>query len=280
MSTARASLDPVRARGTRTSLDDELRRAGVREVDSSTRRRAEYSTDASNYRVVPATVVFPHDRDEVAAVLEVAARRDVPLTARGGGTSVAGNAVGPGIVLDYSRHMGAVLELDPGARIARVQPGATLGSLQRAAAPYGLRFGPDPSTWMRCTVGGMIGNNACGPRALAYGRTADNVLSMDVLDGRGRSYTAADDLGVVPGLPDFVRRHLATIRTQLGGFERQISGYSLEHLLPERGANLAKALVGTEGTCVNVLEATVRLVESVTDPLLVVLGYPDMASGR
>jgi FAD/FMN-containing dehydrogenase/Fe-S oxidoreductase len=259
-------------------LVDALHRAGVAEVDTSSRRRAEYSTDASNYRVVPTAVVFPHDRDEVLAITDVAIDSGVPLTARGGGTSVAGNAVGTGIVIDYSRHMATIREVDPAARTARVQPGVTLGALQVAAAPFALRFGPDPSTWTRCTLGGMIGNNACGPRALAYGRTADNVLSLDVVDGLGRAWETKGDVAEIPGLDGFIRRHLATVRTQLGGFERQISGYSLEHLLPERGANLAKTLVGTEGTCVNVVEATVRLVEAIPDPLLVVLGYPDMAT--
>src|SRR5690606_18053641 len=130
------------------------------------RRRAEYSTDASLYRVPPAAVAFPRDAEEVAAALEVCRAAGVPLTARGAGTSIAGNAVGPGLVLDFSRHMGAVREVEPEARTALVEPGAILDALQRAAARYGLRFGPDPSTHGRCTIGGMIGNNACGSRAL------------------------------------------------------------------------------------------------------------------
>jgi len=156
-------------------LAAELRRAGVAEVDASTRRRAEYSTDASNYRVVPQAVVFPREVDEVAAAIRVARDLQVPVTARGAGTSCAGNAVGPGIVLDLSRHLNRVLSLDPQAGTAVVQPGVILADLQRAAAPHGLRFGPDPSTQARCTIGGMIGNNACGAHALAYGRTSDNV---------------------------------------------------------------------------------------------------------
>jgi len=143
-------------------------RAAVRgPVDDSTRRRAEYSTDASNYRVVPQVVVFPRDVDDALAALDVARAAGVPVTSRGGGTSIAGNAVGPGVVLEFSKSVNRVLEVDPEARTARVEPGVVMTSLQKAAAPFGLRFGPDPSTQARATLGGMIGNNACGPRAVA-----------------------------------------------------------------------------------------------------------------
>lgn len=253
-----------------------LRSAVRGSVDDSSRRRAEYSTDASNYRVVPQVVVFPQDTDDVLAALEVTRAAGVPLTSRGGGTSVAGNAVGTGVVLDFSRHVNRVLAIDPEARTARVEPGVVMSELQRQAAPHGLRFGPDPSTQARATLGGMIGNNACGPRAVAYGRTADNVLALDVVDGAGRRFEAAHGLDPVPGLDALVRANLETIRTELGRFGRQVSGYSLEHLLPENGADLAKALVGTEGTLVTLLGATVNLVPIAAAPVLVVLGYPDM----
>ncbi|HEY0188857.1 MAG TPA: FAD-binding and (Fe-S)-binding domain-containing protein [Cellulomonas sp.] len=248
--------------------------AGV--VDDSARRRAEYATDASNYRVLPTVVAFPRDVDDALAALDVARGLGVPVTSRGGGTSVAGNAVGTGLVLDWSRHVNRVLDIDPDARTARVEPGVVMAVLQRAAAPHGLRFGPDPSTQARATLGGMIGNNACGPRAVAYGRTVDNVLELDVVDGRGRRFTAAQGLDPVAGLDALVRSELEVLRTELGRFGRQVSGYSLEHLLPERGADLAKALVGTEGTVVTLLGATVRLVPVSAAPVLVVLGYPDM----
>lgn len=265
----------------RAELVDQLRRAVDGEVSDSSLRRAEYSTDASNYRVVPQVVVIPKTIDDARAAIEVTHQFGVPLTTRGAGTSCAGNSIGPGVVIDFSRHVNRVLDIDPTERIARVEPGVIMGSLQAAARPYGLRFGPDPSTQNRATLGGMIGNNACGPHAVAYGRTADNVVSLDVIDGRGERFTAgADGQGIerVPGLDQLVTANLAQIRTEFGRFSRQVSGYSLEHLLPENGRNLARMLTGTEGTLVSILEATVSLVPIADAPTLVVLGYPDMAS--
>ncbi|WP_405487263.1 FAD-binding and (Fe-S)-binding domain-containing protein [Nocardia sp. NBC_00511] len=248
------------------------------EVDTDARRRAEYSSDASNYRVLPQGVVFPRDGDEVAAVLGFARNEGLSVTARGAGTSVAGNAIGSGLVLDFSRHMNAVLELDAETLTARVQPGVVLAELQRRAAATGLRFGPDPSTQNRCTIGGMIGNNACGPHAVAWGRTSDTVRELRILDGTGVRRRLGSELSAVPGLAEFTRANLAVIRTELGRFERQASGYALEHLLPERGSSIAKAFVGTEGTCGLLLEATVELVPMPAATVLVVLGYPDMPS--
>ncbi len=260
-----------------TGFVPELRAALRGEVEDSTRRRAEYSTDASNYRVVPQAVAYPRDADDVGAALEVARQHGVALTARGAGTSVAGNAVGPGLVLDFSRHMRRIA-LDPEAGTATVEPGVVMAALQDAAAPHGLRFGPDPSTWTRATIGGMIGNNACGPHAVAWGRTVDNVIALDILDGTGRALHAGTDLDVVPGLHDLVHANLATIRTNFGRFKRQVSGYALEHLLPENGTNVARMLVGSEGTLGVVTAATVALVPIPAAPVLVVLGYPDMAT--
>ena len=254
-----------------------LRAAMRGEVDESSRRRAEYSSDASNYRVVPQVVAFPRDTDDILAAAEVSRRTGTPLTTRGAGTSIAGNAVGAGIVLDTSRHLGQILGLDPEARTARVEPGVILASLQAAAAPHGLRFGPDPSTQSRATLGGMIGNNACGAHALAYGRTADNVLGLDVVDGTGRRFTAGNGLDPVPGLDALVTANLAVLRKEFGRLRRQVSGYSLEHLLPENGASLARTLAGTEGTVVTMLGATVSLVPVAPAHALVVLGYPDVA---
>jgi len=260
-----------------TDLAAALRAAVAGEVDSAPRRLAEYSTDASNYRVVPRVVVFPLDADDVIAAHRVARETGTPITMRGGGTSVAGNAIGPGIVLDTSRHMNRILEIDAEAKTARVQPGVVLSVLQAELAPLGLRFGPDPSTSTRATFGGMIGNNACGPHAVAFGKTSDNVVAIDAIDGLGRRFTAgAGGLAAVPGLDELVKANMALMRTEFGRFGRQVSGYSLEHLLPENGAHLARFLVGSEGTLVTVLEATVRLVSVPAFTLMGVFAYDDM----
>jgi FAD/FMN-containing dehydrogenase len=254
-----------------------LRRAGLTEVDDSRRRRAEYSSDASIYRVAPTVVAFPRHVEEILAALDVARTMSVPLTMRGAGTSIAGNAIGSGIVLDTSRHLGRVLQIDPARRVATVEPGCVMATLQREAAVHGLRFGPDPSSWTRATLGGMIGNNACGPHALAFGKTAQNVETLDWVDGTGRRFTAGyGDWGYdsVPGLHELVTSRLGVIRTELGTFARQVSGYSLEHLLPENGSHLARALVGSEGTLGIVLGAELNLVQVPAAPTLVVLGYP------
>jgi FAD/FMN-containing dehydrogenase/Fe-S oxidoreductase len=275
---------PVPSSVSSSGLAAALRGAGLAEVDDSPRRRAEYSSDASNYRVLPDVVAFPRHADEAAAALDVARRAGVPLTSRGGGTSIAGNSVGSGIVLDFSRHMNRVLAVDPEARTAVVEPGAILDHITAAAAGHGLRFGPDPSTHSRATIGGSIGNNSCGSRALRYGRAADNVVSLELLTAAGERLTARrmdrDGLAAAPvvgaALDALIRDRLGLIRTEFGRFTRQVSGYSLEHLLPENGADLAKFLVGSEGTLGVVTGATVALVPSPKAVVLAVLGYPGM----
>jgi FAD/FMN-containing dehydrogenase/Fe-S oxidoreductase len=258
-----------------------LRAEGVVEVDDSTLTRAMYSTDASLYRVVPRVVVRPRHVDEIVAVLDVARTEGVSLTMRGAGTSIAGNAVGTGIVVDTRQHLDQVLEIDPESRTALVQPGTVHAALQQKALPHGLRFGPDPSTHTRCTIGGMIGNNACGSRALGYGRTVDNVVELDVLTGTGERFRTGEASGgnhaAGSALSGIVDAHLATVRTEFGRFGRQVSGYSLEHLLPENGRRLDRFLVGSEGTLGLVLGARVRLVEDAPYRALAVLGYPSMA---
>ena len=167
-----------------------LRAAGLAEIETATRRRAEYSSDASNYRVVPEVVAFPRSADEIVAALAVCRELRAPIVTRGGGTSIAGNALSAGLVLDLSRHLNRVLHVDPQQQTALVEPGTVLDDISAAAAPHGLRFGPDPSTHSRATIGGAIGNNACGSRALRYGRTADNVIALDVITGAGTRFTA------------------------------------------------------------------------------------------
>ncbi len=250
------------------------------DVDASVGTRARYSSDAGLTRIPPLAVAFPRTPEQAIAAFELARAHGVPLTARGGGTSCASNAIGPGLVLDFSRHMNRVLSIDPEARTATVEPGCVGSTLQAAAAKHGLRFGPDPSSQNRATIAGMVANNACGPHATAWGRTSDNIVALDCVDGRGRRFTATTGrdsaLRDVPGLASLIDSHLAPIRTQLGRFKRQVSGYSLEHLTPEGGRNLAAMLTGTEGTLVLILSVTVRLVPLPDAPVLAALGYRSM----
>lgn len=257
---------------------DKARRLGL-DVTDRVVDRALASTDAGNYRIPPVALVAPRGLEDVASVLEIARDLQVPVNSRGAGTSCAGNAIGPGVILDYTRHMTRIWEVDPDSRTALVDPGVIQSQLQAAASPFGLRFGPDPSTSNRCTIGGMIGNNACGPRATAYGTTAANVAELEAIDGLGRILHAgqgAAGLAQVPGLAALVDTNLALIRRTFGTFSRQVSGYSLEHLTPEKGVNLASFLVGSESTLATVTRARVRLVPIPAAPVLVVLGYPTM----
>lgn len=255
-------------------------------------RTAPYAYDASNYRVPPQAVVFPRSADDVCAVLRACRELGLAVTARGGGTSLAGNAVGPGVVLEFSRHMNRVLAVDPAARTARVEPGVVLDTLRTAARRHGLTFGPDPSSHSRCTLGGMIGNDACGNHSVRHGRTSGNVVSLElvtadgvraVADHTGLRPADPDDRAAVARVADLVRQarqlvddNLALLRTELGRIPRQVSGYQLHHLLPENGFDMARALVGTEGTCAVVVGATVRLVEVPPATALLALGYDDI----
>ncbi|MET9058488.1 FAD-binding and (Fe-S)-binding domain-containing protein [Streptomyces antibioticus] len=259
-----------------TDLEAALR-AGVRgDVEFGVTARALVTMDASNYRRVPLGVVAPRDADDVAAVLEVCREHGVPVVARGGGTSIAGQATGTGVVLDFTRHMNRLLDLDPGTRTAVVQPGLVLDRLQEAAAPHGLRFGPDPSTHSRCTLGGMIGNNSCGAHSVAWGTTADSVRELAVVTARGerlrpgRGWSGAPD-----GLRALVDGELARLRTGFPDLPRRISGYALDALLPENGADVARSLCGSEGTLGVLTEAVVDLVRAPRARALAVLGYAD-----
>lgn len=260
-----------------SGLAADLRAAVAGDVDFSVTARAVTTMDASNYRRVPVGTVAPRDADDVAAVLEVCRAHGTPVVARGGGTSIGGQATGTGVVLDLTRHMGGLVSLDPEGRTAVVRPGLVLDRLRDAARPYGLTFGPDPSTHSRCTLGGMIGNNACGAHSVAWGTTADNVRSLDVVTYRGARLTLGrDGQGAPPGLRELVDRRLALLRTGYpAGLPRRISGYALDALLPERGVDVVRSFCGSEGTLGVVTEATVRLVPLPADPVLVVLGYPD-----
>ncbi|CAL9537909.1 putative protein [Streptomyces sp. enrichment culture] len=257
-------------------LEAELRAAVRGEVRFDVTARALTTMDASNYRRVPLGVVAPRDADDVAAVLEVCRERGVPVVARGGGTSIAGQATGTGVVLDFTRHMNRLLSLDAGARTAVVQPGLVLDRLQEAAAPHGLCFGPDPSTHSRCTLGGMIGNNSCGSHSVAWGTTADSVRELSVITARGRRLRLGQDWAGAPeGLRELAGGELARLRTGYPELPRRISGYALDALLPEQRSDVARSFCGSEGTLGVLTEAVVRLVEAPRARALAVLGYAD-----
>ena len=242
--------------------------------------RTAYSSDASIYRAVPAAVFEPRDADETAVAVAVAAEHGVAVTSRGGGTSIAGNSIGTGLVLDFSRYMNRIVELDPDAGTVTVQPGAVLGAVRDRAAAHGLTVGPDPSTYSRCTIGGMIGNHACGPHSVAWGTTADITERVDLLLADGRRLQAgpgtSGDAGIDRRLKQLRDAHLAPLRTELGRFGRQVSGYGLGALLPEKDFHVARSLVGTEGTCGILLGATIKLTPVPAARVLLVLGFPDV----
>ncbi|MFE2929310.1 FAD-binding and (Fe-S)-binding domain-containing protein [Streptomyces sp. NPDC059278] len=284
----------------RAELAQALRTEVRGEVDLGATARALTTMDASNYRRVPIGVVAPRDADDVAAALAVCRAHGVPVVPRGGGTSIAGQATGTGIVLDLTRHLRRIVELDPAARTAVVQPGVILDELRDAAAPHGLTFGPDPSTHSRCTLGGMIGNNSCGAHSVAWGTTADNTHALTVARYGGDTLRLAGGRApetlcglpglpglpslpgalpdALPGLPELIRTNLALLRTRFPELPRRISGYALDALLPERGTDLVRAFCGSEGTLGVVTEATVRLVEAPAARALAVLGYADEAA--
>jgi len=251
-----------------------------------------YASDASNYRVLPTAVVAPRDVDELAAVVALAAEARVPITLRGAGTSIAGNAIGTGLVVDVSRHLAGILALDPDAGTVTVLAGTVLDDVNVAAARHGLRVGPDPSTHSRCTVGGMLGNNACGSRSVRWGTTAENTLGLEVItvdgvrrrvgdlrDPASSGHPALSRTALGPAIEAAIARllgvHGAVIRGELPPWPRRVSGYALDWLLPERGADIARALVGTEGTCAVVSAATLRLVRPPKVRGLLVLAFAD-----
>ncbi len=257
------------------ALAADLRKAVGGEVRFDAAHRAMWSADASNYRKVPIGVVSPRDDADVEAALAVCRAYEVPVLPRGAGTSIAGNAVNTAVVLDFTRHMNRILSLDPDARTARVQPGVVCDQLRDAAATHGLTFGPDPSTHNRCTIGGMVGNNACGSHSVAWGKTVDNTVRLEMLTYRGeRVDTAAPPSGIVGKLDALAERVGDRVRASFPDLTRRVSGYNLDQLLPERH-DLAKALVGAEGTLGVTVAATMALVESPPVRALAVLGFPD-----
>jgi FAD/FMN-containing dehydrogenase len=270
-------------RGLRARLSGEVR------FDAGS--RALYATDASNYRQVPIGVVLPRTLEDVIETIRLCREHEVPVLPRGAGTSLAGQCCNVAVIIDMSRYLRTLVALDPDRRTARVQPGLVLDDLQRAAAPYGLMYGPDPATHGWCTFGGMIGNESCGVHSVVAGLTSDNVEELDILTADGHRFrvgrideaeagAAAREPGRHGEIYAALRRlrdeHADEIRRRFPRVPRRVSGYNLDALLPERGFDLARALVGSEGTCVTVLEATIRLIDAPRARALLVLGYRDV----
>ncbi|MGB8647735.1 MAG: FAD-binding and (Fe-S)-binding domain-containing protein, partial [Anaerolineae bacterium] len=275
-------------------LETELRSAIRGEVRFGAGDRALYATDSSNYRQVPIGVVTPQDTTDVIRTISLCRDFGVPVLPRGAGTSLAGQTCNVAVVVDMSKYMNRVIELNPEQQWARVQPGLVLDNLRREAERHHLTYGPDPATHNRCTLGGMIGNNSCGAHSIMAGKTDDNIQELDIItygglrlrvgetseDQLGQLMAAGGPLGeIYTRLKSIRDRYADLIRARFPKIPRRVSGYALEHLLPENGFNVARALVGTEGTCVTVLEATVHLVHSPPARTLVVLGYPDIYRG-
>jgi FAD/FMN-containing dehydrogenase/Fe-S oxidoreductase len=281
---------PIDTFGRAAELDVELRRAVRGEVRFDRGSRALYATDASNYRQVPIGVVVPRDEDDVRAAVAVCRSFEAPILARGSGTSLAGQSCNVAVVLDFTKYMNRILEVDFEKRIARVQPGVILDTLRAKAEQRQLTFGPDPSTHSRCSLGGMIGNNSCGTHSLLAGKTVDNVHDLTILlyDGTELKVGATPDEeldsiireggrrgAIYAALRSIRDRYAERIRSGFPQIPRRVSGYNLDQLLPENGFHVARALVGSEGTCAIVLGATLRLIDSPQHRTLVGLGYPD-----
>lgn len=274
-------------------LERRLTAAIEGEVRFDSGSRALYATDASNYRQVPIGVVVPRSSEDIEKTLAIAREFGAPVLSRGGGTSLAGQCCNTAIVMDMSKYYNQVLEIDPREKWVRVQPGIVLDSLREAVEPLGLTFGPDPATHSHCTLGGMIGNNSCGMHAQMAGRTEFNVIELEILtyDGHRMKVGATSE----NELQAFVReggrrgqiyadllrlrdRYGSLVRDRFPKIPRKVSGYNLDNLLPERGFNVARALVGTESTCVVVLEAKLKLIENPSHRALVILGFRDIVT--
>ena len=275
------------------ALRRELRAAVRGDVHFDDAYRAMYSTDASNYRQIPVAVVLPRDADDAQAAMQIAHRFKIPATPRGGGTSLTGASCNAAIIFDYSKYCNKILEIDPEHRIARVQPGVVLDDLRHAAAKYGLTCGPAPSTHNRCNIGGMFGNNSCGMPAQYAGRMEESIREIEILlhDGTRMcvgptSEEQFEEIVAAGGRKAEIYAKLREIHEQYGKLVRErfpeiprrVSGYNLNALAPEMGFNVARALTGTEGTCVHALELTVELVPGLQKTSFAIIGFTDIAT--
>jgi FAD/FMN-containing dehydrogenase/Fe-S oxidoreductase len=296
MASTATRLEPRRVTTSPSDVDVAgLKRALSRDVSGEVRfdagTRAMYANDFSIYRAVPIGVVIPRGPEDVIAGIEICRNHGAPVLPRGCGTAPSGQTTNVAVVFDYSKYYNQIVELDPDGQRARVQPGVICDQLRDAAEQHHLTYGPDPATHEYCTVGGMLGNNSCGTHSLMAGKTSENVHELDVLlyDGTRFKVGATSDeelesiiaaggrKGEIYGRLKQLRDRVADrVRAEFPDIPRRVSGYNLDQLLPENGFHVARALVGSEGTCVNVLEATLRLVPSPRHRRTLVLGYPDV----
>jgi FAD/FMN-containing dehydrogenase/Fe-S oxidoreductase len=273
------------------ALAVELRSAITGEVHFDDGTRALYAVDGSNYRQVPMGVVIPKTIEEVIQTVALARKHNAPLLPRGGGTSLSGQSCNVAVIVDFSKYLNQIIEINPQEKYAWVQPGCVLDKLRNRANEFNLTFGPDPSTHEYCNLGGMIGNNSCGVHSVMAGRTVDNVLELDILtyDGERMRVGPTSDAEfeqivraggrraeIYSRLRALRDQYADLIRARYPNIPRRVSGYSLDELLPQRGFNVAKSLVGAEGTCVITLAAKVRLVDWPKKRTTVVLGYKDV----
>ena len=273
------------------ALEARLRAAIQGEVRFDDGSRALYSADASNYRQVPIGVVVPRTTEDLVAAVRVCHELGAPILPRGGGTSMCGQTVNVAVVLDVSKYLNRVLSVDAGNRCAHVEPGVVCDALRDAAEEFNLTFAPDPSTHSRCTLGGMIGNNSCGPHSVMGGKTEENIEALEILTYDGARFwvgpTSDEELAQIIGaggrrgeiyakLKDLRDRYADEVRSRFPDIRRRVSGYNLNQLLPENGFNVARALVGTEGTCALVLQAKTTLVRSPPERVMLALGYADI----
>jgi FAD/FMN-containing dehydrogenase/Fe-S oxidoreductase len=271
-------------------LEQALKRVVTGEVRFDRGSRALYATDGSNYRQVPIGLVIPRDDNDVAATVELCRTFGAPVLSRGAGTSLAGQCCNVAVVLDFSKYMSRILEFDPDRRFARIQPGVVCDTLRNRAETHRLTWGPDPSTHSRCTLGGMIGNNSCGTHSLFAGKTVDNIQELRILLYDGTQLTVGQTSeqeleaiiaaggrrgDIYRGLRTIRDRYASLVRQRFPDIPRRVSGYNLDQLLPENGFHVARALVGSEGTCAIVLEAKATLIPSPQHRSLVGLGYAD-----
>jgi FAD/FMN-containing dehydrogenase/Fe-S oxidoreductase len=266
----------------RNRIAADLRNTIQGEVRFDDGSRALYATDSSNYRQVPVGVVLPKSEEDIEKTVAIARSYQAPILARGGGTSLAGQCCNVAIIIDTSKYLNRIISIDPDRKIAHVQPGVVLDHLRNAAEKYRLTFGPDPATHSHCTLGGMIGNNSCGVHSVYSGKTEENVHELEILTYNGLRMRVGknsdEENDIYHKLRSLRDRYSEFIRTRYPNIPRRVSGYNLPQLLPENNFHVARALVGSEGTCVVVLNAAVHLVHSPPHRILVAAGYSDIAA--